>query len=124
MQSYVNKITAAATATGLFQLVDDAIFDENEKYPALIVGDRTAQCDGIEIANRVYNEAWVYEVFVMTKKANGWTDLENLSSSFLKELLNGEFRLISQHHSEVLISGRDVLVNSMRIEALARGAYV
>ena len=125
MQSNVNKILAAATATALFEIVTDDIPVEFKAFPALVVTDRIDRPETINSVQSVYFTNWEYEVHILVKKSAGWEDLEAKTTAFLKQLFDGTFQLLEQNHYDATeLSGRQVLANSMRIAAINKQAYV
>lgn len=124
MQANVDKIIEAAEAVNRFDYVADEIFDENDIYPACVVGSRESSPERRSEAQRFYIMRWKYEVFVLIKKEQGWENLEQVTMELLTELTARDFLLESWEENEMLISGRDILVSRLNIEIQSRVAFL
>jgi len=120
MQANVDKIIEAAEAVNRFDFVDDEIFDENDVYPACIVGNRESSPERRSEAQRLYIMRWQYEVFVLVKKDWGWEQLDELTQELLTQLTAQGFLLRNWEQSEMLISGQDILMSRLNIEMQSR----
>lgn len=110
MQVYVDAILEAANAVGGFALVQDGMFDENDSYPALVVGERRNETLIMSEEARLYQNTWQYECYALADKSGGWIALENLTKQFESEAAARGFRIAEERQYEAYISERDVLV--------------
>ena len=124
MQTNVDLILAAANGTGLFSLVTDKIFDENNKWPALVITDRENRPQVLNSSQKIYFDHWRYTVHILERLSNGYTSLESLTKEFLKALLTGRFRVVEETHAEFLVSGVEILINTMVLEHIDQRAFV
>lgn len=120
MQTNVDAILQAATDTTLFELVQDEIFDETSSYPAFVLTRRVSDDEPIDSDNCRFTLDWEYECHILRKKGDGWQALEDISREFRKNLIGTELRVKSQNRFEALISGDDVLVNTMMVVTQTR----
>lgn len=113
MQGNVDKIIIAAEAVNRFNYVSDEIFDENDIYPALVVGDRRSEIRKRTENLGLYFLEWQYQVFVLVNKSDGWEELELLTAQFLSQSAAQGLYLVDWRMMEMLISGIDVLVSEI-----------
>ncbi len=130
MQQAVNDILDAARQSGQFVYMNDEVFDENEKYPALIVTERRRKLNEVVSTAQVYFSEWEYIVVVMVEKKAGYEKLETVVSEFLKKLFQKNtsgttfFALASETQYEAYVSEYDVLVSRLTIFASVKSTYV
>jgi len=121
MQVNVDKMLQAATDSGNFSdgLIDDKIFDENEKYPAFIVGRRKApKLDPEDSESLIYNGDWQYEVFILLEKDLGFAELERITNQWINKLPAGEIKIESLQQYESLVSRFDGLVSALVVKVV------
>ncbi|APF20397.1 hypothetical protein Calab_1454 [Caldithrix abyssi DSM 13497] len=111
MQANVDQILQIAQNTGHFQLVQDRVFDENEKYPAFVVGER--RLENIEVMDDMgahFNGEWRYEIFIIVKAKDGYGTLENIVNDFINALPAGVYQVEDYSETNNYISEQDTLL--------------
>lgn len=111
MQENVEQLLQIAQDTGNFLLVQDKIFDENEDYPAFIIGER--YLEDIEIMDDEgahFNGNWHYEIFIIVKEEDGFSALEKTVKDFINSLPAGVYQVKNYSETNNLISEQNTLM--------------
>jgi len=130
MQFAVDEILDAARQSGQFKFVKDEVFDENEKYPALVVVERKRELKEVVSTAQVYFSGWRYLVVILIEKKEGYKKLEKIVGDFLIKLFSKNsggsvfFSLVSEKQYESYISEYNTLVAELVIEATVKSAYI